>query len=878
MAQFLRPIADITTTGITGSYTDIDEVTASDADFIYGADGGGNVYECLLSTPASTPKAGSYTLRFRRREIDGGVPSGGTNGPASPLTIEMYQGATQLWTTTIALTGSWASVNFGPTLSGVTDWSDVRVRVSDNSHGGNPNSRRAMGISWIELEVPDGAVTTPLTINRTATPTGSANASLQFNKVLSRTASAVGALVRVIAKTIGLAGGTGASADWQMGAETTTKTLSGLVNAPNDPDIWSLLSSNGTVGANVTGGVYAVTVATTANMTLVVGNDTPEGAFIGEIDIDLQATISGSTNGSAKVIVWNATQGVQQQDVTGFVTSISSPLTVSTTVTATNPTDRLELRLQFNGDLSNTTNYDFDYITLSSPGSGAEIVSPSASAVLEEDPEQISTVATTPTTSIDSGLSFLRTVASTLSPQAVMARIASLSRTVSSPITPIAQRVLDSARVLLSSITPAPEALQAGEVSQAVDGQAQVSTSILRDMTATFTRAVSATGAYLVQQSLNWLAAGVTVLTGDVSKGVATSRDSTAHGLSDFTVTAGREISADSVTQSTVISGLGKVTDALATPLATLATEFQQGVQNFNHTVDGLSQAAAEVLRQSSFGLVLSVATLPVSALARLIQFGINGVAQGTATLLAILVFLLTRATSSSPVGSSLASLAARQVVAGQLTAVADTARAVGRTLVALSSGGASLSRAMAKLAQSDVVALGVTTFIAATAAIVSGAVQAASSVLTAPAKLVQAAGQAASSLMRASTTVLDSVAQTQAYRAAAISATRSVQSALAAESFSNNASLKLIAALGAASPTVDRLSVRNLDLVASVVVASTLAKGVSATVGFAINCTASVLRAFGLSRLAQSLTSSSTATAFQDGSFVNRIVFWVLS
>lgn len=175
MAQFLRPDGDLTTTGMTGGYAVIDEVAASDADFAYGGDGGGNVLEVSLSDPSATPSAGTTTVRFRLAEIDGGSLGSG-NGNANPITIEVFEGATQRASTTRSPGGAWTTYNWTPDLSGVSDWNNLRLRFSDSSHGGNPNNRRAMGISWAEVETPDGQ--TPITGTMSAQDSGGDEASM----------------------------------------------------------------------------------------------------------------------------------------------------------------------------------------------------------------------------------------------------------------------------------------------------------------------------------------------------------------------------------------------------------------------------------------------------------------------------------------------------------------------------------------------------------------------------------------------------------------------------------------------------------------------------------------------------------------------------
>jgi len=155
MPQLLRPNSNITLTGITGGFADIDEVTPSDSDYAYGANGGGNVFEVGLSAPSSTPASGTATLRVRLAEIQSGTKTSFTYGNADPVTLEILEGATVRYTTTVNLTSTWTTSTFSPDLSSVTNWSDLRLRFKDKSHS-TIFFDVALGVSWAELEVADG--------------------------------------------------------------------------------------------------------------------------------------------------------------------------------------------------------------------------------------------------------------------------------------------------------------------------------------------------------------------------------------------------------------------------------------------------------------------------------------------------------------------------------------------------------------------------------------------------------------------------------------------------------------------------------------------------------------------------------------------------
>lgn len=154
---------------MTGGFAAIDESSASDSDFAYGSNGGGNVLEVSLSDPPSSPGSGSYTVRFRLAEIAGGSLGDG-NGNANPITVEVYEGATQRAATTRSPGGAWTTYTWTPDLSAVSDWNNLRLRFSDTANGGKPANRRAMGVSWAEVEVPAGL--TPITGSLSAQEAG----------------------------------------------------------------------------------------------------------------------------------------------------------------------------------------------------------------------------------------------------------------------------------------------------------------------------------------------------------------------------------------------------------------------------------------------------------------------------------------------------------------------------------------------------------------------------------------------------------------------------------------------------------------------------------------------------------------------------------
>jgi len=164
MAQFLRPNSDITTTGFNTStgatfYTLLDEATRSDADCAYASNNTTATLEVGLSDPPVSPDTGTCTLRFTWAKTNNGSLDGAGSNP--PFSISVYEGAVLIASVsnaTLTYSGSWqeSSLTFSTTL--VTDFTNLRVRYEVSATGGNPSARRGMGFSWVELEIPDGAV------------------------------------------------------------------------------------------------------------------------------------------------------------------------------------------------------------------------------------------------------------------------------------------------------------------------------------------------------------------------------------------------------------------------------------------------------------------------------------------------------------------------------------------------------------------------------------------------------------------------------------------------------------------------------------------------------------------------------------------------
>lgn len=179
MAQFLRPNSNITQTNFTGGFAEIDEVSASDADYAYSALNLVGTLEVGLTNPSPAPVATRpATVRFRIAKIDG---SGDvtSQGPNPPVTCYVYEGVTLRATAaTVNATGTWTSYSFSPDLSAVTNFDNLQLRfVTDAVAPG-------VGISWAEAEV-DQAQTFNDTITESAAPGDSLTAAVTFSATLT---------------------------------------------------------------------------------------------------------------------------------------------------------------------------------------------------------------------------------------------------------------------------------------------------------------------------------------------------------------------------------------------------------------------------------------------------------------------------------------------------------------------------------------------------------------------------------------------------------------------------------------------------------------------------------------------------------------------
>jgi hypothetical protein len=174
MAQIARPVSDVsvawlgTPTNTAGSrYTNIDEVTASDADYVRTISQGA-VAEFALGALSDPYLSTGHVVRYRAIRF-------GTGGIA--LQVDLVQGTTVIASSGLfAPTTSYADYSF--TLSGaeadaITDYSDLRLRLTSGRIGPPYTFSDALEVSWAEFEIPDDSpvvsATVPFGLNVEAT-------------------------------------------------------------------------------------------------------------------------------------------------------------------------------------------------------------------------------------------------------------------------------------------------------------------------------------------------------------------------------------------------------------------------------------------------------------------------------------------------------------------------------------------------------------------------------------------------------------------------------------------------------------------------------------------------------------------------------------
>ena len=170
MTQYARPDSDITTTGFTGSYTDIDETSYDMSDYIEG-NGANNqtdyYYEVGLSNITDPTSSSGHVLKATWNM---------SSSQSHTIKIRLYQGGTQIcealnWTGTFnsgSPVGGGINTNnlveytlTSGQADSITNYEDLRVRfyLKKNTGSGGRTGR----FGWAVLEAPDASVNIEVT-------------------------------------------------------------------------------------------------------------------------------------------------------------------------------------------------------------------------------------------------------------------------------------------------------------------------------------------------------------------------------------------------------------------------------------------------------------------------------------------------------------------------------------------------------------------------------------------------------------------------------------------------------------------------------------------------------------------------------------------
>jgi hypothetical protein len=191
MAQFLRPDSNITQTSFTNGFAEIDEASANDSDFAYGANNTIATLEVGLTDPPKTPNAAqTVTVRYRVAKVSSGTLSG--TGGTVTVTCSVREGPSTVIATDAArtTTGSWVEYSFTFNANLVSNWNALRLRFVTSASGAGGNARGG-AVSWAELEAPNQA---PLQGTAALSGAGTTSVSALVRRIGALTLSAAGSI------------------------------------------------------------------------------------------------------------------------------------------------------------------------------------------------------------------------------------------------------------------------------------------------------------------------------------------------------------------------------------------------------------------------------------------------------------------------------------------------------------------------------------------------------------------------------------------------------------------------------------------------------------------------------------------------------------
>lgn len=137
MAQFARPVTDVTVTGwttqsggITALFDTLNETVADDADYARASLPDGDVLKLALSAVADPQTSNGHVVRYRIGKV-----GSGTIG----MTVSLRQGSTEIasWPHTDVVTGptTYEQTLTAPQADAITDYTDLQFWFTATSGG-----------------------------------------------------------------------------------------------------------------------------------------------------------------------------------------------------------------------------------------------------------------------------------------------------------------------------------------------------------------------------------------------------------------------------------------------------------------------------------------------------------------------------------------------------------------------------------------------------------------------------------------------------------------------------------------------------------------------------------------------------------------------
>lgn len=169
MTQYARPTSDFSAADWTATplWSKIDEVVADDGDFVSSLDNTNNVAEVSLSSLIDPLSSSGHIVRYRyAKSASGGnarnVSVALIDRSTSTLIAELlHSNISEVWTAgTYTLSGAQAD--------SIADYSQLTFQLKPSGTiTGTAGNRRAVQVSWVELEIPGGAPAAPTGLTAT---------------------------------------------------------------------------------------------------------------------------------------------------------------------------------------------------------------------------------------------------------------------------------------------------------------------------------------------------------------------------------------------------------------------------------------------------------------------------------------------------------------------------------------------------------------------------------------------------------------------------------------------------------------------------------------------------------------------------------------